>query len=594
MAFGQNTMSFEIANNPYTYAFDKAKKRFSICTKKGIQDICVSKIVTATDPFAVSIELREFTTTALNQFEYNIYGVFLKPDSISNYSYTVPEINLDTATLINDNKAQITLTNALKAHSFTVVKNESVYTITANKNDFPTLPVITKTTTTNIQANAATFKSDIAQQIMSALNSANSDRSKAIEAQQKTAIETHLATFYKRKIAPSKPYNYEDTIKLKTAATPSVEESFYIYSLFENGSFYLRTCDENCTDSVKTYGAFPLSISEKDFVDKMLKQHNQFAQTTDNETVLKALYTKLATKISAQKVVLAEKKETDKLNSLLDSIVNIETRYSGVMTLAPSFGLYKQPNDSLTNEEKRKYRRTVEEERFIVHSATLRFFNNKVDNAAVVGTFEKRPTDTIILYNRQWSLPLRAFANDSQSNKYRDKWNGEELNYYYSDILTYSPEEQYHYAVANTEITLTPGKPVKIKARNVNDYFTGVFFSDFLGLNSNNSNSLIVAEGRVRIPWHFRTIGKHTFFDNLSAYLSVNLFSGFESSSRRINLDDVVVASAADFDETDNRLFITNNFDLLSNNNVDAGLQLALYSVEWKGANTNIHFRYGA
>ena len=40
MAFGQNTMSFEIANNPYTYAFDKAKKRFSICTKKGIQDIC--------------------------------------------------------------------------------------------------------------------------------------------------------------------------------------------------------------------------------------------------------------------------------------------------------------------------------------------------------------------------------------------------------------------------------------------------------------------------------------------------------------------------------------------------------------------------
>lgn len=174
------------------------------------------------------------------------------------------------------------------------------------------------------------------------------------------------------------------------------------------------------------------------------------------------------------------------------------------------------------------------------------------------------------------------------------------------------------------------------------------FIQIFLGLNSNNSNNLIVAEGKIRIPFNLRSglhwfprersfnrpppklyrkkmtenglenrfenrirrrierkderlarnyeymylSGKHTFFDHFSAYASVSLLNGFEDSSRKVLLEDVEVEESTPFDESTED-FETDNFNLLVNNNLDAGLQVVPYSYEWKGANTFLHFRYG-
>ena len=45
--------------------------------------------------------------------------------------------------------------------------------------------------------------------------------------------------------------------------------------------------------------------------------------------------------------------------------------------------------------------------------------------------------------------------------------------------------------------------------------------------------------------------------------------------------------------ENDPFRFTTDNFNLLLNNNIDAGIRASIATLEWKGASTFVHLRYG-
>ena len=104
---------------------------------------------------------------------------------------------------------------------------------------------------------------------------------------------------------------------------------------------------------------------------------------------------------------------------------------------------------------------------------------------------------------------------------------------------------------------------------------------------------MLLAEARIRFPFHFRNYGFFTLFDNLTIYGSANLFSGFENNQRSVQLDDIQVSDPTMFNPQSADELSTDNFNLLLNNNVDAGFNLTFSSFEWKGANTFFHLKYG-
>jgi hypothetical protein len=228
---------------------------------------------------------------------------------------------------------------------------------------------------------------------------------------------------------------------------------------------------------------------------------------------------------------------------------------------------------------------------FNTEYALIHFFNDRLDNIAIVGKLSDDSETLYTLYNRKWSLPIRELLNRRQTNIFTTK-DSIIYQYNYQDVLKFLPDDSFNFAVKNQTVKLLPGAPEDIEDRSISDYFTGIFFTDVLGLNSNNENSLIVAEGQIKIPFYLRNNRIWTFIDHFSAYVRLNLFSGFESGNRKVDLPNLIVNDITDFNETTQN-FKTDNFNLFTNNNLDAGLQIVPLTLEWKGAASFINLRYG-
>ena len=300
-----------------------------------------------------------------------------------------------------------------------------------------------------------------------------------------------------------------------------------------------------------------------------------------NETVLKEVYNRLKATIETEDLKKQNEALRDQLAKTSDSILQQKTTYSGQLVLKRNVDLYEPRDRKSRNKEPKK-----SSTEFVVDKATVRFYNNRADKIAITGhlSTDTNKEDTKVLINTVWSLPLRELNNRKQLNAIETK-GGKTFIYRYDDVFHYKPTKRLNYAVSNQEIAIFPNDSVKIKERKIGDYFTGVFFSDILGLNSKNSNSLTIAEGRVRVPFNLRNFGKWTFFDNISAYASVVLVGGLDENSRNLDLGSK--------GSTEELRFSLDNFDLLRANNADLGIHLTPLSFEWKGASTFIHARYG-
>jgi|GEM_PF-5729176 len=215
--------------------------------------------------------------------------------------------------------------------------------------------------------------------------------------------------------------------------------------------------------------------------------------------------------------------------------------------------------------------------------ASIRFFNNRINTVAVVGTLSNEETPRT-LTNNVFSIPFRFVIKNG--SKLEVEYNSSIYEMQWNDLLDYKPEgTEYNYSVKNKNYKLKPGEEVKVESRNLFDYFTAIIFTDFLGLNDNGNNSLLLAEGRAVIPMALVNKNRINSPQYFEAYLTTSIYNGQEEGSGFV----VWKAPSANAGVTEK----INTFDFFKKRNIEAGLNLGLVSLEWRGLSSTFTLDYG-
>lgn len=591
----QNAKSVKILGNTYSVSFNRATDTFKICEHNSdTEKKCEEKVIQEDTEFAFLEALRSKFDGTIATYKFKIFGQEKISSSFNDIDYNKVVVDLDLNKLkaaAPTDKIAINLSDAPDDFLEIQIINEGSNNYKLFNEELQPAPVSFKFPT-DIVTDAVKFKVEVQNQLVVIKDTI----AKQYVLKIKKKFTNLLQELYTESISKDETYSLLTTQKLASSATPLVRSS-YNFLILLNDKLHLKVYKTTETPSdAKRYGEFEKSISEAVFVGGMITQHSEFNDDDLNRETLGKIYHMINTKKETKNVADFKKETIDSVSSIFEKQENAKTTYSGQMVLNKKVPLYEyvETKDTTLNWRLKKVPVSVQklsDKHLKVDSVNIRFFNNRADNITIIGSLNTDDKDkTRVLINRLYSLPLRELNNRSQSNTFTDEDNNT-YTYYYDDVLDYLPYNKYNYAVKNGEIKVVADDSVKVKERKIGDYFTGIFFSDFLGLNTNNSNSLIVAEGRIRIPFNLRNIKRVTWFDNVTAYASVNLFSGFENSSRKVTLDDS--SDSDETSETNAALFTTDNFNLLKNNNIDAGLHLTPYTFEWKGASTFVHLRYG-
>lgn len=584
--YSQNTNTKTILGNDYSVYYKKEINEFEICKKTDNSFECYKYIIENKDEFSFMQALDGVTKLAMDNYKYHFFDKELKLSEFKTSDVTISNTGEDFNKL-KDGGIDLKFDNEPKVFSSFKIskKGKNNYEIASGNSSFKFVFL------DSVAEKTEEFKTKIKEVLESG--------KKEIVTNLEKDFKALLGNLYNTSIAKTEDYVYltteELTLNQKEAIGEEIDKSFNFYYLIKNKNIHVRVCKVDDKDSCKVYGPYGLSISENEFVNSITNQHSEFQDgNKDNQVAIGKVYYMIVAKNQDKKTKELKKEINDSITNIFQKIENAENTFSGQFVINKRVPLYKSKLKKKRafwfdkySPEQQDANDAIE---LLIDSVNIRFFNNRADNIIIVGRLNNDKKNTRVFTNRVYSLPLREFNHRSQTNELTDV-NGDIFNYYYDDILDYLPYKKFNYAVKNGEIKLGVGDSVKVVERKIGDYFTGIFFSDFLGLNTNNSNSLIVAEGRIRIPLHLRNKRRRTLFDNITAYASVNLFSGFEDSSRKIELDDTF-----DGDETSEanaQNFTTDNFNLLTNNNIDAGVLVTPYTFEWKGASTFIHLRYG-
>lgn len=379
--------------------------------------------------------------------------------------------------------------------------------------------------------------------------------------------------FIKNVVATGK--NYEVSVK------PNIRKNF----------FNIRVCNTaipTCSTTHKMEFKIEYADFKSQFTGYLLTKHSE-SGFTDYDYRLIYDYCKKFNEDAITKEV--SKKFNDSISTLLKKIENLEPQYSGILKLnKEGVRIYKITsrifkNDSIGLDE---------DAVFVPNYATVRFFNNKAKDIEVIGTLkhkESKKNREFVTRNIRHSIPLRGFINSTQYVKISpndDDADGYFLNY--NDLFHYYPSERtFNFSVRNNDYRIKAGDSVKVEQRRLADYFTAVIFSDFLGLNSENANSLLLAEGRLKVPLWISNVSIWSAFSALRADINATIYNGFDDSSRfmtPVNAPNGVSPNELSTLEI-------NIFDYIKYNNINAGIGLDFLNIELKPLSTEWSFGYG-
>lgn len=351
----------------------------------------------------------------------------------------------------------------------------------------------------------------------------------------------------------------------------------------QQGFFQLKLCNESlsCKNTIK--------MQQRIQKDAFIKTLGDFIKTSfslpsldhtllGNE--LSILYTQITSYNEKKVIEEATKPYKENISSLVEQIENLETKYSGKLKVNKSIRVY----DSAYN--------IIPKKKFIVDYTTVRFFNNKAKEVVIVGQLNTNSEIEFVTLNVQFSFPLRAFNNTLHYVPISpNDEDAEKLFLNYNDLFQYYPYEgSYNYSARNKEYRIAADSTVNIEQRKLMDYFTAVIFSDILGLNDNNANSLLQAEGRIKMPLWIHNKGYFNFFHSVYADLNTTIYNGFDDNSRFITPMSVVADNTNPAQISSATI---NNFDYIKYNNVNAGLGINLMNIELKGLSTEWSFGLG-
>lgn len=413
-----------------------------------------------------------------------------------------------------------------------------------------------------------------------------------------------------KEVSAKNDYSFINNYDIEGTNLKSINYSVYIKQNFKENYFLLKFCDKyyDCKVGPK----MPYDIEKEEFKTKIASFVNNdlksgYSISPDNLIIL---YTKI--KSYNEKKVIEENTKEDKkiIDDLVQKIDNMETQYSGVLRLNKNIRVYKNPKKCKCFMGIFKCRfnclEPIKDRTFqITDTAYLRIFNNKVKDILIRGYLKGNEKDKdeikFRVTNIQNSIPMRALNNsthfipispndnddddnkDTIYNKYDD-----DLYINVNDLFDYDNHNSWNYSARNKEYNITPEKPIKLEQRKLMDYFTAVIFSDFLGVNNENANSLIQAEARMKIPIWIFNYYKTSYFHSLNVDVNTTLYNGFDDSSRFI-----VPMNQAALTPDNIPYFKINNFDYIKHNNFNAGISMNFLNYEWKGLSTEWSLAYG-
>ncbi len=216
----------------------------------------------------------------------------------------------------------------------------------------------------------------------------------------------------------------------------------------------------------------------------------------------------------------------------------------------------------------------------VMTKALVQFFNNKASTIYLEGYYKG---EKVIFVNSEYSVPIRWFNRYGMTvSTLTSKC--ERITISYNDVFNYESDQFFNYSIANDQVKLSTGSPEKssiaVKQRRFFDFFTAVIYSDVLGFNSNNSNSLINAQATLLVPMNLGNLKKLSATRQFITSVNVSLSNNFDDETRYIRFQDSANVS---------------HFDLYRKRNINAELLLDLLTYESKGwfLNTSLGYRAG-
>lgn len=414
------------------------------------------------------------------------------------------------------------------------------------------------------------------------------------------ANSAKLEEIFKQTAGKDSEYDFLDNYEITDAVSAkSYDFTVSIKNNFSRKYSVLKFCSSNYDCKMTSEIAFDIDHSK--FNTKILNFLKDINNNyTITETDLALLHQKIKS-YNEKKAIDENTKEYKKeLSSIAEKLDNMATKYSGVLIMNKEIPVYVyidkantskiqkgeiNVKEALTKSDEKEawVYKEVENIKFIVNDTTnsITFFNNKIKSINIVGYLNDNPEKKFSVSNNSYSIPLKSLNNPTHYIPIPASAN-DEKNYYISvnDLLDYGKSANVlSYSIKNKDYAISPNKNIKIEQRKLMDFFTAIIFSDVLGINSENPNSLLLAEGRIKVPlwlYNFRMV---SFFNFLNADFNVSLYNGLDEKSRYIKpVNDGASVTVSQY--------IINNFDYIKYNNFNAGMSLNFVNVELKGLNS--------
>lgn len=372
------------------------------------------------------------------------------------------------------------------------------------------------------------------------------------------------------------------------------------YISIENG-FTLQICAPECETTKPYSNDVSADVLTTGIINLIKEKFDSTATADPTKDEQKAKITKLLEKLKASQTADLRAAKTDLENTLSDVdragklysakiVINKEVPYknkgksgSTKKPIQAGDGIYDKDDTDPESPLGTPLPKPKPIPTLTVKNALISFFNNKASTIYIEADYTKDgQTESLIFLNNSFSVPVRYFNRYGMTVTATAK-NRDRIEIDYNDVFDYKSDQFFNYSIANDQIVFSTSTvdsmSQRVQQRRFYDFFTGIIYSDLLGFNTENSNSLLNAQIKLLIPMNLRNWRKLTFTRQFTTSANIALNSSFEDETRFIAIKD---------DET------FSNFDLLKKNNLYGKINLEVLTYESKGWFLNTSLGYSA
>jgi hypothetical protein len=576
----QKSFESQILGGTYSMSYNKATDMFEQCQNVSTPKTCSSVFISDAKALQFVEGLKTAMEAQIKHYQFNYFGETLKYEAFDSIVFKTIDISFDHSQLKKIDQ-EVTLEIKDVPDDFNL-RLKQIENPDANASDLK-MELLSETHTFlahefEISKDSIDDMAIYKALIVGQLNEHKAELA-AFYAKQVTAkFNDLLQQLYEHTSTPGTGYKFLTTEGLYQSKDTTETTPHDFYYLLEKEIFSLRICvASNCY----TYENLPNTIAEGEFKNSVLQRYSIFDPNNElNQKTVEKIHFMLKSKIEEKR--FAALSDTQKLTSQID---NAKDQYSAKVVLNEyiQFKINEESNSASQTSKKDGF---TPKDSLRIIDASLRLFNNKAASIYVKAELKTNgKTETLIFYNGSYSVPLRSFNVDHHT-VYTYLSDKTKITISYNDVFNYEADETFNYSVANDQFSLSNANRAenshvhRVAQRRFFDFFTGIFYSDVLGLNSDNPNAAVNAQAKLLVPMNLRNWGKWSATRQFTTTVNLALDDTFQDDSRFIEITDTDTFS---------------DFDLLRKNNLYSKISLDLLTYESKGwfLNTSIGYSLG-